>query len=374
MKAVVHHTLLRSTGGATRVAQLLAAHISGKSLHTWELDESEPAALVPLSSDDIAGTWADVLQRGGLLHLHSARDWPSTLELAAGLREKYPGGRVVLTLHDCSVFTGGCVYPLGCEKLALGCPDPCPRAFVRSAERRAGLLHLLQRCGAELVSPSSWLKTVARPHCPNCSIKVIPNGVPWPDKVPDKAEARRHIGVVRDVRMALFVAHGGEKAVYKGGQYWADICGRIRENVPGMLFVLAGGGEHKVEGDTVYWPYLDPERLALLMRAADVLVYPTLADNHSLIVLEAMAAHCPVVAWSAGGLPEQVMHGETGLLAPERDQETLVRHCIELLTHPTLVRRLGHEAFTEGRKRFGVQRMVAGYSKVYGRGGGNNVP
>ncbi len=366
---VVHHTLLRSTGGATRVADMLHGWMTehgGRSLRIWELDEQAPDMVVP----GYSSVWEETLRNGGIVHLHSTRDWLSTLHDVAALCAGLPGDaprRIVLTMHDCSLITGGCVYPLDCTAHAAGCPDPCPRDFPASRSRYAALRSVLALCRPTLVSPSRWLKKLAQVHCPGHNVHVIPNGVPWAESLPSRAEARKSIGVGRDARLVLFVAHGGEKAVYKGGRFWKEICSSIRQAAPGTIFLLAGGDEHRVEGDTIHWPYVDSERLRTLMVAADMLVYPTLADNHPLLVLEAMAAQCPVVAWNTGGLPEQILSGKTGLLAPERDVRALVDQCLHLLDHPAQAKRMRHDGYAAGSSRFTVDRMAADYLRLYSR-------
>ena len=53
-----------------------------------------------------------------------------------------------------------------------------------------------------------------------------------------------------------------------------------------------------------------------IMSALDVCVVASLKENFPQVVLEAMAAGVPVVATAVGGIPECVVHGETGLLVP----------------------------------------------------------
>src|SRR5262249_35857280 len=58
------------------------------------------------------------------------------------------------------------------------------------------------------------------------------------------------------------------------------------------------------------------DRLPELLRSVDVFVTATLADNLPYTVLEAMACGIPVVGTSVGGVPEQIVEGVTGHLAP----------------------------------------------------------
>ncbi|MCU7728463.1 glycosyltransferase family 4 protein [Actinoplanes sp. KI2] len=84
------------------------------------------------------------------------------------------------------------------------------------------------------------------------------------------------------------------------------------------------------------------------LRAAEVAVVPSLFEGFSLPALEAMACGLPVVATTAGGLPETVgPHGEAALLVPPDDAEALATAIETLLDNPGLRDRLG----TAGRRR-----------------------
>lgn len=64
------------------------------------------------------------------------------------------------------------------------------------------------------------------------------------------------------------------------------------------------------------------ETLAELSRS-DILLLPSFTENHPLVALEALAAGVPVVGYAVGGLPDIVVHDETGFLAPLLDVSTL---------------------------------------------------
>lgn len=126
-----------------------------------------------------------------------------------------------------------------------------------------------------------------------------------------------------------------------------------------------GGDKAGQENDLHTWPYLDRDRMLQLMAAADVLLYPSLADNHPLVVLEAMSRALPVAAFAAGGIPEQVTHNETGVLVKEQDYAAFVEAAASLLGRARLLRDMGMNAFISGAKRFGVERMAMSYEKEY---------
>jgi glycosyltransferase involved in cell wall biosynthesis len=89
-----------------------------------------------------------------------------------------------------------------------------------------------------------------------------------------------------------------------------------------------------------------PELLALY-RKANIFVLPTLGDCSPWAILEAMAMRLPVVATCIGGIPELVMHDETGLLIPRNSVEALLEAICELSRDA----RRRHVMGTAGRQR-----------------------
>jgi glycosyltransferase involved in cell wall biosynthesis len=82
------------------------------------------------------------------------------------------------------------------------------------------------------------------------------------------------------------------------------------------------------------------------------------------VLLDAMAFEVPIAATTAGGIPEVVTHGETGLLSPPRDADALGANIVRLLTDPALATSLAAKA-GERVKDFSVDRMVERTLEVY---------
>ncbi len=80
------------------------------------------------------------------------------------------------------------------------------------------------------------------------------------------------------------------------------------------------------------------DEVAHWISLADLLLLPSEKESFGLVALEAMACGVPTVGSNTGGLPEVVVHGETGYLAEVGDVEAMARYAVRLLTDPDLHR------------------------------------
>ena len=89
------------------------------------------------------------------------------------------------------------------------------------------------------------------------------------------------------------------------------------------------------------------------------------AEAFGMVFAEAQAMETPVVSFATGGIPEAVLHGETGLLAPDRDWRTLAQYLSLLLKNADLRRKFG----VAGRQRvlqlFDLKTQTCALEKIY---------
>ena len=78
------------------------------------------------------------------------------------------------------------------------------------------------------------------------------------------------------------------------------------------------------------------DELKRFYSASDLVVVPSREDNSPQIGLEAMACGTPVVAFDAGGIPEYVLPGQTGLLAELGNEQQLAERIMELVRSPEM--------------------------------------
>jgi glycosyltransferase involved in cell wall biosynthesis len=363
---VRHHVLLQRMGGASNLARLLHETLLSqgvRSAFTYEI--SQPAGDgTPLDAATeypcVGGDHSQRPEEGEIVHVHAAADPDAVISSLAAA-----GAKAVVTAHDCSWGTGGCVYPLGCERWREGCPLPCPQQVENAEVVCRRRRDVLRRLAPAMVSPSKWLADMLRQALPDLTIDVIANATPVKPPTVSKKEAKAAFGIAPRAKVVLFLAHGGALAGYKGGGAFQDIWQAIQHTLPDAVGIIAGGADQSRQDRCITLPYLDSRHLGLVYAAADVLLYPTLADNSPLVILEAMAQHVPVVAFAVGGIPEQIHSGTTGILVPPGDYAALVKMTLHVLATPSLAGRLAQKAALAVRERFDPLIMARQYFALY---------
>jgi glycosyltransferase involved in cell wall biosynthesis len=101
------------------------------------------------------------------------------------------------------------------------------------------------------------------------------------------------------------------------------------------------------------------------MRAADVVVQPSLAEGLPLTVLEAMACGAPVVATNVNGTPEALLDGETGLLIEPDDSGDLAAKVSALLDDPARRARMGNAGRDRVERHFTLRQFLPSVEDLY---------
>ena len=171
------------------------------------------------------------------------------------------------------------------------------------------------------------------------------------------------------VAMAALVSH-------KGQRYLIDAAHLVVRQIPDARFVILGEGElrehlekqvheHHLEKH-VLLPGFRTDVLGCI-KGFDLFVMSSVTEGLGTSLLDAMACSRPIVATTAGGIPEIVEDGVNGLLVPPRDHHALADAIVRVLKDDDLRRRMGEAGFARVSERFTVERMVEQTADVYRR-------
>jgi glycosyltransferase involved in cell wall biosynthesis len=186
-----------------------------------------------------------------------------------------------------------------------------------------------------------------------------------------------------DVHEAFFLPHGapvvGNVAAlvpHKGQRHLIEAAHLVVREVPDARFVILGEGElreqlerqvreHHLEKH-VLLPGFRTDVLGCI-KGFDVFAMSSVTEGLGTSLLDAMACSRAIVATRAGGIPEIVEDGRTGLLVEPRDHQAMARSIVRLLRDQALRRRMGEAGLGRVNEQFTVERMVAGTAAVYER-------
>jgi len=191
-------------------------------------------------------------------------------------------------------------------------------------------------------------------------IRVVTPGVDLDVFYPgSRPMARTALGLALDERILLFV---GRVQPHKAPDVLIRAAAALVHMHPAskLRVVVCGGAS----GGTEYGPaalqelarslgiaehvtFLPPKPaadLALLYRAADLVVVPSYSESFGLVALEAQACGTPVLAAAVGGLRTAVANGESGVLVHGHDAHTWAQAMSDLLQQPEVLMRMGEAA------------------------------
>ena len=187
----------------------------------------------------------------------------------------------------------------------------------------------------------------------------------------DGPAARRRYGVPAD---ALAFGLAARFAPQKAHDVLIDAAVPVLERDERVWLLLAGDGplleaaRTKARAtrvrDRILFPGFETDVPGLLA-SLDVYVSPAIAEGLGLATIEAMAAGLPVVATTAGGTPEVVESGVTGVLVLPGRPAPLTEALNGLLRDPALRRSMGEAGRARAVAEFGEDRMLERIAEVY---------
>jgi glycosyltransferase involved in cell wall biosynthesis len=154
----------------------------------------------------------------------------------------------------------------------------------------------------------------------------------------------------------------------KGWQYLVDAL-RILVRTSSNLHLLYVGESIKLPKDfpvgITFAEGVVREKMRKYFVHADICVLPTLGDNSPLTILEAMACKTPIIATNVGGIPESLISGETGLLCPPRNADSLAKSIEFFLKHPSEATGMAERGYQKLNKEFRFNKMIDLYETLY---------
>ena len=286
-----------------------------------------------------------------LLHVHYAIPHATSAWIAREMLEDSGSGvRIATTLHGTDITLVG--------------QDPSFHAITKFSIERSDAL--------TAVSEYLRRETFTAFGCAGCAVEVIHNFID-----PDVYDRRKYPVTIRDQVPAgrKVLMHISNFRPVKRVRDVVRIFAHVARAMPSVL-VMVGDGPERVTAEkeaealgvsdqTMFLGRIDA--IAPLLAGADLFLLPTERESFGLSALEALACGVPVIGARAGGLPEVVRDGVTGVLRDVGDVEGMSAAAVDILSSPDKWHAMSEAAAADARERFAQNDMVTRYENFYTR-------
>ncbi|MFH1194743.1 MAG: N-acetyl-alpha-D-glucosaminyl L-malate synthase BshA [bacterium] len=151
------------------------------------------------------------------------------------------------------------------------------------------------------------------------------------------------------------------------------ILQKVREKIPAKLMLIGDGPDRSDCERMVRELNLQKEVLFLgkqdglseILSCADIFLLPSQSESFGLAALEAMSCGLPVISSSVGGIPELVVHNETGFIAEFGDVDRMAKYAINLLTNEKKYSIFSKNSRNRALTVFDKNMIVPQYIKYY---------
>ncbi len=309
-----------------------------------------------------------------IIHCHNLHTNYFNLKMLTKISAIKP---VVWTFHDMWPITAHCAHSFDGELKESGfftCPSldiypPIAWHNEKYLEKKKSIIYA--KSNFHITTPSEWLANKVRQSIlKDKPISVIYNGIDIsvfnPLSRSDLTKLRFDLNLPQDKKIILVVAKRGQSNPWKGGNYAQEIMKAFMDN-PEVFFVDLGGDKNQTTDKIKTVSYINNEGiLAKYYSAADMLLYPSLADNCPLVVLEAMACGLPIVSFNTGGILELVEHKINGYIARYKDTNDL-KNGVEYLLNlpPQEIEKMRQYSINKIKSGFTIEKMADQYVEVY---------
>jgi glycosyltransferase involved in cell wall biosynthesis len=265
---------------------------------------------------------------------------------------------------------------MNCDKWKINCGS-CPNLDIYPKIEKDSTHFLsnykesiLKEINPIIVTPSMWLERKVRLKFPFLhKVITIHNGVDtnvfFP--LPDKKSIRLKYTIPEDRIVLLFVAELSTNNPFKGGSIIREL---VLNSLPEKVVLITIGDKNVevVNSNHFTFPYIsEDQKLNELYNLADIMLYPTQADNLPLVVLESMACGVPVIASNIGGISEIINEKNDGFLVNNYSSSdnflASINQYIQLNYEDK--KRLSINARENVLKNFSIEKMNDQYTKLY---------
>jgi L-malate glycosyltransferase len=291
-----------------------------------------------------------VRERLDILHVHYAIPHATTAFLAREMLDGESPLKVITTLHGTDI------------------------TLVGQEQNFYAITKFSIEQSDQVTAVSNYLKdeTYRAFGCVSCNLRVIPNFVNLKEYFPLAGDKEGNCRTSVAPEGHKVVTHVSNFREVKRVKDVIRVFARIHRAMPATLLMIGDGPEREdaeqeardleVAHDVRFLGRIDS--VASLLQASDLFLLPSQTESFGLAALEAMACGSPVVASRAGGIPEVIDDGTSGILEPVGSVEAMGRRAVELLRNPSAHAAMRAAAIAKANQ-FSADTVVPMYEALY---------
>jgi len=321
-----------------------------KNIYFHEVETSNyPLFEFPLYSLSLASKMVEVatFENLDLLHVHYAIPHATSGYLAKEILKGKKDLKVITTLH-------------GTDITLVGLEPSFTHLIKFSIEKSDGVTAVSRNLKKQSIVNYQLEK----------EIEVIPNFVDTNHYKPMDATAMRKNIAPNGEKILIHISNF---RVVKRVPDTIRILEKVNKEIPTKL-ILVGDGPDRSECERLCRElnlcdkviFLGKqEALIEILNCADLFLIPSQSESFGLAALEAMSCGLPVISSTVGGLPELVLHNETGFIAQIGDIERMAKYVIDLLINEKKYNLFSKNARRRAVENFDKSIVIPKYIEYY---------
>lgn len=235
--------------------------------------------------------------------------------------------KIIFTIHDPKMH-------LGEENFIL---DKINKISIKQADRI-------------VILSKTFVKDLVQMGIEESKIDVIPHG--------NFSHYRKSEGDKERIGINKTILYLGRIEKYKGLSVLLKAYKLVKDKVSDAKLIIAGSGDlsscyellSELKDVEIINKWLSDDEIEQIVKRSNFIVLPYIEASQSGVIPIAYAFKLPVIASKLGGIPEQVIDNETGILVEPGNPLELAENCIKLLESPRLAEGMGQCGYEFSKK------------------------
>lgn len=186
-----------------------------------------------------------------------------------------------------------------------------------------------------------------------------------------KVKTEKIINLVNKIKSnkGKIILYVGKFSFGKGAEIIKSVSQKISQHKENFHIIIAGNKtiDLKIENENIHFTnFIDQNDLSYLYENCDVVFVPSIwPEPLGWANLDSAMYSKPIVSSKVGGIPEVVIHNETGFLFQKKDHDQAYNFLKKILNDDTLSSKFGNNASLHVKKKFGEEAILNQLMEIY---------